>query len=135
MNKEVEALMTFRSGKVEDKNFILATWLRGLYSGNSWFKEIPKDIFMKHYHDILMNILTRPTIEVKVAVLKEDEDIILGYSVYEGSTFHWMFVKEAWRRVGIGRSLLPEKCVTVTHLTSIGSKLKPKSMRFNPFII
>lgn len=137
MNEEIKELVNIRPGKIEDKNFILATWLRGLYYGNSWFKEIDKDSFMRHYHDILMAILTKPATVVAVVSLKDDENVILGYSVssFDESTLHWVFVKDNWRRVGLGRALVPDNATITTHMTAIGKKLKPPSMKFNPWAI
>lgn len=145
MNQEIKELVNIRPGKIEDKNFILATWLRGLYYGNSWFKEIDKDSFMRHYHDIVMAILTKPSTAVAVVALKDDENVILGYSVcsilgderddHSYPILHWVFVKETWRRVGLGRALVPENAIITTHMTAIGKKLKPPSMKFNPWAI
>lgn len=135
MNKEIYTLMTIRAPKEEDRSFIMATWLRGLYYGNPWFKEIEKDNFMAKYHDIISRMLTKPTAQVYVAVLKDDLDVILGYSVTEPKIIHWVFVKEAWRKMGIATALVPKDADTATHLTMLGKKLKPQSMEFNPFLI
>ena len=124
-------LVSLRGPRPDDVNFIFASWLRGLYYGDTWFGEIPKDVFMENYHKVVQNILTKA--DVRVACLKDDPDVILGYSVSSGSTLHWIFTKSAWRKIGIGKSLLPEKVDTVTHLTKIGRSLKPKDCIYNPF--
>lgn len=117
----------------------MATWLRGLYYGNTWFREIDKDVFMDKYHQAITIVLKKPTTEVKVAVLKDDPEVILGYSVldqgYTNTVLHWVFVKEAWRKMGIATSLIPTNSDTCTHLTVVGRKLKPANMKFNPFLI
>jgi len=124
-----------------DVNFIMATFLRGLYYGDSWFREIPKDIFMENYHAILERILSNPRTIIAVACLKEDQDVILGYSVYcntfTGVNLHWVFVKNAWRGIGIGKSLVPSSTNVVTHLTKSGLGIikKHKEIVFNPFAV
>ncbi len=132
-------LVKIRDWRLGDENFILSTFLRGLYYGNDWFKEIPKDIFMHHYHAFAERLLAAPTVTVKVACLKEDEDVILGYSIsrelpLNNTVLDFIFVKSAWRRIGIGRSLLPSSFNTVSQLTKVGKALKPSNCIFNPFI-
>lgn len=139
MKQDVSKVMELRHGVEADRAFIMATWLRGLYYGNSWFREIDKNSFMKHYHEIVSDILKTQTTFVQVAVLKEDKDVILGYSVlsfaYKNPVLHWVFVKDGWRRLGIATQLVPKEADTATHLTALGRKLKPVSMSFNPFLI
>lgn len=130
-------LIEIRDCKPYDTNFIYASWLRGLYHGDTWFGEIPKHIFMTNYHKVLELIIARPGIQIKVACLKEDPDVILGYAVIgNSSVLHWLFVKSAWRKIGIGKSLLPEKVTAVTHLTKLGRILMrkiPGYPVFDPF--
>ncbi len=133
-------LYDVRDGKKEDANFILATFLRGLYYGDSWFSMIPKQAFMDNYKlvaEVLVN--DRSKTVVKVACLKDDPDIIIGYSILSADyqTIVWVYVKEKWRLQGIARSLLPQYPVAVTHLTELGKKLLPKfkDAVFNPFKI
>lgn len=133
-----KASITIRDYKPEsDRSFILATWLRGLYYGDSWFSLIPKRAFMEAYHIILERILANPIIVIKVACLKEDSDVILGYSVYhkvfKGLALDWVFVKSAFRNIGVAKMLVPDDVVCCTHLTKVGKAIKPKNCEFNPF--
>lgn len=131
-------LITHRDGLPEDKNFILATWLRGLFYGSDFYREIPKNIFMANYHTILEKLLQRPGVVVRVACLKEDPSVILGYAVARRSqnltVMDWLFVKSAWRNIGIGKSLVPPNLAAVTHLTKVGKAIKPTDCVFNPFL-
>lgn len=134
---EFQDLYLIRDYVVADKSFIMATFLRGLYYGDSWFSQIPKKIFMDNYKLIAEALMASPAITVKVACLKEDPDVILGYSILSANfqTIHWVFVKSAWRRQGIAKSLLPQFPTAVTHLSAVGIKLLPKfkDAVFNPF--
>lgn len=133
----MSSLYDIRLAKEEDVNFILATWLRGLYYGESWFSSIPKNIFMHNYKKIAQSTLVSPKVEIKVACLKEDPDIILGYAILSKNTeaIVWVFVKTAFRRQGIGKSLVPKSPKYVTHLTALGKTLLTKlpETQFNPF--
>ena len=138
MNK-FQGLYDIRDAKEQDKNFILATFLRGLYYGDSWFSFIPKQIFMTNYKKMAEALVKGDKTTIKVACLKEDSDVILGYSIlsYDYQTIHWVFVKVAWRNRGIARSLLPKYPSVVTHLTKLGKDLLTKfeNIIFNPFQI
>lgn len=132
-------LYDIRDGAAEDVNFILATFLRGMYYGDSWYSQIPKDIFMQNYKVVAEALLRSPKTVVKVACLKDEPNVILGYSLLSADyqTIHFVFVKNVWRKRGVARSLLPKHPVAVTHLTRLGKDLLPKLEQtiFNPFAV
>lgn len=134
---ELKDLYELRDSKPEDNNFILATFLRGLYYGDSWFSQIPKQVFMDNYKHVASKIINSPNVVIKIACLKEDANVILGYSVLSSDyqTVHWVYVKSVWRLKGIGKSLVPAYSTAATHLSDLGRKLmiKYKDMIFNPF--
>src|ERR1035438_3245364 len=101
-----QGLYEIRDAKLSDKNFVLATFLRGLYYGETWFSEIPKDIFMTNYKLIAEALVTSPKVIIKVACLPEDLDTIIGYSILSQDflTLHFVYVKSAWRLKGVGKS-------------------------------
>ncbi len=129
-------LITIRDFVEDDRAFILATWLRGLYYGGQSYSDIPKDIFMSTKHAALSTLLESPGVDIKVSCLKEDPSVILGYSVYTNTVLHWLFCKSRWRRTGVATSLLPPKLTAVTHLTDLGKKLLKKrpGVHYNPFL-
>jgi hypothetical protein len=132
-----QGLYDVRDFKPEDTNFILATFLRGAYYGNSWYNAIPKDIFMENYKPVANSLVNGGRTIIKVACLPDDPDTILGYSILspDYQTIVWTFVKKAWREKGIAKSLLPKYPTTVMHLTDIGKILLHKfpNCIFNPF--
>lgn len=136
---DFNGMYSIRDAKITDKSFILATFLRGLYYGETWFSDIPKDIFMENYKKIAEALIHSPKVTIKVACLPEDPDVILGYSILstDYQTIHWTYVKSIWRKKGIARSLVPRHPTYVSHLSQLGksllSKLKPAV--FNPFSI
>lgn len=130
MNKK--DLIEIRSRDKDDYSFILATWLRGLYYGNDWFMRINKDVFMDNYKHVIAKVLEKPKINVNVACLKDEPSVILGYSVCEPATIHWVYVKRAWRNIGIGHDLIPLDTKTATHLTE---RTYRSELEFNPFIL
>lgn len=133
-------MVIVRDYRPEDKNFVMATFLRGVYYGDTWFSAIPKDIFMANYKLFVEALISRPSTVVKVACLEEDPDVLVGYSVLSSdfSAVHYVFVKAAWRKQGIAWQLLPQYPQLVTHLTATGKVLLHKfkaPVIFNPFYV
>jgi hypothetical protein len=130
-------LITLRVMVESDKNFVMSTIMKGLYYGESWFSEIPKQTFMIEYHKVIEFLLNKPTTHVVVACLREDPDVILGYSICTAPDIaHWVFIKKSWRGIGIANSLVPKDVRYATHLTKTGlSIIRKKNIDFNPFMI
>ncbi len=139
MNNKLEGICAVRDGIEDDFNFVLATSLRGLYYGNSWFNLIPKDVFMVTYKNLLTRLLISDGVALKVACLIEDPTVIVGYSILSADfqVIHYVYVKSKWRKAGVARALLPQYPSAVTHLTDLGRELMPKfkDCVFNPFIL
>lgn len=137
MNKELSDICEIRDYAPADHAFVMATMLRGLYYGDSWFSIIPKSLFMGAYKHIAEALVKSPKNATRVAVLKDAPDVILGYSILnrEMNKIHFVFVKKDWRGKGLGRALIPENPLVVTHLTQTGKNLLPKFKNcvFNPF--
>lgn len=136
---DFSGLYDVRDAIPSDKNFILATFLRGLYYGDSWWSSVPKNIFMDNYKRVATAIIQNPKTIIKVACLKEDPNVILGYSILSADyqTLDWVYVKSAWRNKGIATSLTPALISNITHLSTLGKTLMPKLLFavFNPFAI
>ncbi len=158
MKDEIKNLISVRAAVETDHNFIYATWLRGLYYGNSFFKLSDKNEFMERYEHVIRNLLFRGSVETRVACLNDDPDAIIGYSLVEQypniSVLHWVFVKPEWRRVGVASDLIPDSVSAVTHivdsicqlklkdkaksekyLSNYEMKLKNKKLTFKPFLL
>lgn len=134
--KEME--IEIRKMKPEDEAFIYSTWLRGLYYGNSYYRKIDKDHYMAHQSQIIAHSLEME--DVRVAVLKDDPDVILGYAVIgtlpprNGKILRWVFVKQTFRRFGIAKKLIDgENIIAVSSLTKTGDALR-KDLLYLPFI-
>jgi hypothetical protein len=132
---EKENLIAFRPGNLEDASFIFSTWLKGLRFGNDWYSLIDSKVYFSVYHKVIEGILSKPNVSVKVACLKEDPGVILGYAVYSGTRLDWCHVKKSWRNIGLARDLVPQNITTVSHLTSVGRSIlkKREGVSFNPF--
>lgn len=114
---------------------IFSKWLRSLRFGNEYFKLIDSDSYYHSYHIYINQLLQRPSVFVHLAVLSDDHDVVLGFSVMELGVLHYVHVHKDQRKQGIGTNLAKD-FHTITHLTHIGvsiwNKKYPK-VRFNPF--
>lgn len=129
-------LVAVRIAGPEDKNFILATFLRGLYYGDFFYSEIPKSTFMTYYHKVIEMIMSKSI--TKIACLKEDPSVIFGYAMMDSTEtiIHFVFCKKAYRGIGIANQLVPSSVKTATHLTKCGRSIsKKKGIIFNPFLL
>lgn len=135
----IDHIITLRAYEPADKNFVCATFLKGLYYGDSWFTLIPKDVFMTNYKRVIEAVINKPTVTIVMACLKDDPDVLVGYSILDegGNVLHWVYVKSAWRLQGFGKLLVPQTVTTLTHLTRVGKTLMNKlpNAQFNPFAL
>lgn len=122
--------------------FILSNWMTTLRYTNDWFKLIDEDIYYTTYSKVIRAILDRPQTQVRLAVLSDNLDVCIGFSVCELQILHYCFVKREGRKQGIATSLVPKDIHTITHLTVPGVviwthkmfKSKTFHVVFNPFL-
>jgi hypothetical protein len=118
----------------EYKNLIIAPFLNSLRYGNDLYKLIDKDAYFLNYSHYIDILLARPMTIVKLAMLKDNT--ILGWSLVEHKTVHYVWVKKEVRRQGICRALLPKEFTTISHITHKGINIWVKhfpEVGFNPW--
>lgn len=128
------SLVKVRKGTIEDMALIYATWLRPLYYDNEEIGEIDKDDFMGAMKRRVEMILKRPSVDVKIACLIDAPDVILGYSIIEWRKLWWVYVKKAWREMGLAKKLVPPYINSCAYLTRVGKILKPKDWKVSPYL-
>ncbi len=125
-----EGLFNIRAFKPEDTNFILATFLRGIYYGEGFFSKTPKNLFMDRYKRVAQSLVSAPQVLIRVACLPEDSDVILGYAILtkDLETVFYAFTKSAWRKRGIAKALIPNdfKYIVPQHVTKLGKEILRK---------
>ena len=116
---------------------VFSGWLKSLRFGNDFYRLMDQGSYFKTYHRFIQGILERPETEIRLAVLTDDPDVVLGFSVSRGTVLDYIYVNRDYRRLGIGRRLVPEGITTITHLTRIGLALwgsgKLPGVKFDPF--
>lgn len=117
------------------RNMIYSKWMRSLRHGNDYFKLMDSDSYYRAYNEHIDEILSKDTI-VRLAVLTDDYDVVLGFSINRGNTLDYIHVHHSARKQGIGRALLLKNIDTITHVTNIGMSIwasKYPNWKFNPF--
>lgn len=115
-------------------NLIIATFLNSLRYGNDLFKMIDKEAYFPKYGQYINLLLKRPQAIIKLAMLRDKT--VLGWSMCELKTVHYVWVKKEVRRQGIGKSLVPIDFDRITHITNKGISIwgsKYPNVRFDPF--
>jgi GNAT superfamily N-acetyltransferase len=118
-------------------SLIYSKWLRSLKYGNDYYKLIDNEAYYKAYHTYIERLLAMPLMQVRLATLSDDDDIVLGFSCSRGITLDYVHVHKDYRRHGIGSTLLPQNVEVITHLTHNGMSFwtaKCPNAKFNPFV-
>lgn len=110
----------------DDSGFIYSTYPKGAYYGAHANIEIPKDKWFEKFF-----LKTKKQIEnsqILIACLKDYPETIIGYSIITHQTLEFVFVKEAFRRQGIGTLLTKNKFDTFRkeNLTNVGHSILEK---------
>jgi GNAT superfamily N-acetyltransferase len=129
--------VAIREARNEEHPFIYATWLRG-YRQSRFADRVPASVYFAAHHQVVERLLARS--RVLVATPAGDDSTVLGYSVVEGATVHFVYIKLAFRKLGIARRLLDG--VDVPHCSaSHVTKDAEEAMRrwpcivYNPYLI
>jgi len=126
------------SGRDSAKSLVYATWLRSYEASSLAAKNIPRDVFFAEHHKVIDRILARGA-SVRLAVLPDEPDVVLGWAVVEWPIVHYVYVKPPFRKHGIAQALLQDvpKPFTYTHWTHIMRELHPKltGCTFNPYLV
>ena len=138
-------VISYPASKLPDsyKNMIFSKWLRSLKYGNTYFKLIDNESYFAAYHKYVEMVIAKPETVVRLAVLSDDHDVVLGFSVARDNVLDYIHVQRDYRRESIGTSLIPAQMLVnkgegyvITHLTTIGVSIwnsKLSKAIFNPF--
>lgn len=122
-----------RIATADDLRFVASTWFRSVLESNTVVNQLPFGVFRDGMEANIQRLLK--TSEVRVVFATAQPDELLGYVVLEKTAMwvppervsvlvcHHVYVKSAFRRQGIGRSLVGEAKV-LTHPATPGAGKK-----------
>lgn len=118
-------------------NLVKSRWMRSYKKDNDYMKLVHPPGYYFAYGPYVDSILNRPNTTVRIAVLEEDNDVVLGFSVVEKNILHYVHVPRAYRRQRIATMLVPDGIEWFTHATKIGLRIwswKLPNAKMNPFL-
>jgi GNAT superfamily N-acetyltransferase len=129
---------TFRLPTGADVPFIYSTWANSMRYSSVLGKSCRNTIFFKEYTKVIDRILSQPDTETLIACFPEQPTVIFGYIVFQGPIIHYVFVKEAFQKQGIAKSLVAvagKAFDTYTHKTFILKHILERfpELTYNPF--
>lgn len=130
-------IIKYKPGELPEQylNFIMATYLNSLRVGNDWFMAIDSDAYHETYSLLIEKMLIRPDVTVRIAVLEDEPDVALGWSIMRPQILDYVFVKKILRKNGIAKSLTQDPYTVITHITKYSEQIRNrKDTVFNPFI-
>jgi len=119
----------------DDLSFIYHSWIKSYKDGSALGRSCRNPIFRDNYRFIIDDILIKSN--VLVACKNDNPDVVFGFIVYNNSTLHYVFTKQAFRRFGIAKALFNEASKDfkdTTHKTIISTKIN-HDLSYNPFLL
>lgn len=127
-----------RQPKPSDLSFIQATFSKCIKNESNLGRSCSPKIFFREFNQVVDNLLSKS--EVAIACSQENEDVILGYMIYESDTIHFVFVKSAFRQMGIAKELVEhafndKEKIYCSFSTNDSKRIKDRypNLIFNPF--
>ena len=95
--------LIIRAATADDLAFIRASWMAS-YWKSGFAPRVTQRVFVEGYGKKMARLLQVSS--VQVACFESVPEEVLGYSVLEGDTGHWVYVKAPYRRQHIGSALV-----------------------------
>jgi GNAT superfamily N-acetyltransferase len=96
-----------RSGREADRNFIVRGWVKEMRH-SPWTRHVPNGVYYAAQHELVHRLLS--TSRVLVACDPQHLEHVYGCVVASDlgppRVVHWIYVKGAYRGLGLGRALL-----------------------------
>lgn len=117
-------------------NLIRSKWMRSLRYGHDLYKLMSPPEYYDWCQGDIDDRLGDMNTNVRFAVLTDDHDVVLGFSVYCCEVLYYVYVHKDNRRLGISKFLIPSEVTHFTELTKTGMFLwkKYKRLNYNPFL-
>lgn len=93
-----------RAGLPSDTDFIARSWALEFRASEGWVRRIEEDFVTRCIYPRIQSILSRA--KVRIAGPPEDDATVYGFAVLEPALVHMVYVRRAWRRMGIATALL-----------------------------
>lgn len=116
-----------------DTPLIFSSWLRSYRPSAD--PKVDKDVYYREHHKVVERLLREA--EVVVATAEGDDDTVVGWVCSSPGVLHYVYVKEAFRRMGLGTWLLACQgpYSQYSHATRYGELLLKGEGTYNPYCL
>ena len=142
-NNEQILPILYRQVLEEDKPFLFNSWLKSFRQG-TLAANVDNSIYYTNHHKLVEKILSKS--KTIICCNSDDPSIIYGYVTYQivdgQFVLHYLYIKNIYRKLGLGRKLLAETkhdfnvLGCYTHQTSVGvAKEEKYNLVYHPYIL
>lgn len=103
-----------RPARESDVGYIVGTW-RDSYASAPAVAGADRDAYRAEVARIVSRLRATPEATLRVACDREDEDTLVGFAAFTGSTLHYVYVRGDMRQMGIAKRLI--EGATIAHYT------------------
>lgn len=97
--------VTVRPACADDLNLVKATYLENFKHSSSQGRLVRPQVYFQYQRQVMDRLLSKGL--VRVACPTDTPEVIVGYLISEGkNVLHYLYVKQAFRRFGVARTLL-----------------------------
>lgn len=111
--------------ETSDAGFIVDSMPKEIYFDNKESRRgRVNQTWFKNFHEYLLGLFK--TAHIVIATDKEDPEFILGYAIFQDKQLEFVYVKEAYRKQGIGTMLVedsPYETTNEKNMTKIAHKI------------
>lgn len=126
--------VSIRPAAPDDEAFVMSAWLRCHRDFGDWPRLLHPEKYYAQHKATIMRLLARST--TMVACNPDRPSQALGFVCYDGTATHWVYVKDVWRRIGIGRELFSGAPYRCSHWTSVAADwLRKGDCYYDPFAL
>lgn len=97
--------MKFDVPTPDEFSLVIDSWVRS-FRKSPWAGCVPNHLWDQVMRTSIAELLNRALVIVAVKELEDGTRRVMGYSVAEPGVLHWLYVKDDYRRLGIGKALL-----------------------------
>jgi GNAT superfamily N-acetyltransferase len=137
---EIDGLsVAFRAALPDDEAIVFNAWLMAHRKHGDWPPRLSSQRYFAEHKATVAKLIARS--RMLVACNEARPSQVLGFICWEGETLHWVFVKQPFRRNGIGRALLLHAFapgeVRCSHWTMRAEQMRAKGQpwRYDPFAL
>lgn len=131
---------TFRGAELPDqyRGLVFSRWLLSYKWGNDFMRMAQRKGYFPAYRSYVARLINDPECVIRIAVLADDHDVALGFSVCRATCLDYVHVHKDHRLQGIATKLIPADIKVFSHATKDGfraiGKKNPK-WKLEPFKI